>query len=222
MNKDVVYRMYLPNKYWIFKGEHEFRINERDEELLLGKYDNYTFPIVYKESGACRYYYDINEEDKKLFRLTHFMKTDHGGRNFAVSDEVIELLLKNNITGWKTYPVEVYTQEDELIRGFNGFTITGRCGAVKPSLCEEVIIPPTYKGGPSVPGYKGDPLDLDTWDGSDIFILEHTVYKYATAKVRNVLSKLKNSNVAFEDIAERLIPQKDAIWKPPMGVVINE
>lgn len=45
MNKDVVYRMYLPNKYWIFKGEHEFRINERDEELLLGKYDNYTFPI---------------------------------------------------------------------------------------------------------------------------------------------------------------------------------
>jgi len=40
--------------------------------------------------------------------------------------------------------------------------------------------------------------------------------------VKNVLSKLKNSNVAFEDIAERLIPQKDAIWKAPMGVVINE
>ena len=175
MEKDFIYKLYLPNKYWIFEGEHEFNINERDERLLLGDYAHYTFPIKYKEALGCRCYYDINDEEKKYFLLTHFMKTNHGGRNFAVSDEVIELLLKNNITGWKTYPVEVYTQEDELIRGFNGFTITGRCGAVKPSLCEEVVIPPTYKGGPSVPGYKGDPLDLDTWDGV-IFLYLNTLF----------------------------------------------
>ena len=222
MEKDFIYKLYLPNKYWIFEGEHEFNINERDERLLLGDYAHYTFPIKYKEALGCRCYYDINDEEKKYFLLTHFMKTNHGGRNFAVSDEVIELLLKNNITGWKTYPVEVYTQEDELIRGFNGFTITGRCGAVKPSLCEEVVIPPTYKGGPSVPGYKGDPLDLDTWDGSDIFILEHTVYKYASQKAKKVLELLEEDCLWFVDIAKRPIIKKDAIWKAPMGVVINE
>ena len=78
MKSNEVYRLYLPNRYWIFKGEHEFKVNERDEELLLGKYDNYTFPIVYKEAGGCRY----------------FMKTNHGGRNFAVSDEVVDIFIK--------------------------------------------------------------------------------------------------------------------------------
>ncbi len=82
--------------------------------------------------------------------------------------------------------------------------------------------PPAYKGGPSVPGYKGDPLDLESWDGSDIFILEHTCYKYVTEKVQKTLSKLTYSNVAFVDIAERLIPQKDAIWEAPMGVKVVE
>ena len=220
MDKGLFYWMYLPNKFTIFEAEHTFEVGQRDEELLLGKYDGYSFPIVYKEAFACRYYRDA--KDNKLFLLTHFVKTNHGGRNIIVSDEVIDLLQKNNITGWKTYPVEVYTQEGILLKGLNGFTITGRCGAVKPSLCEEVTIPPAYKGGPSVPGYKGDPLDLDAWDGSDLFILEHTCYKYATEKARKVLSKLTYSNVAFVDIAERLIPQKDAIWKAPMGVNITE
>ena len=94
MKSNEVYRLYLPNRYWIFKGEHEFKVNERDEELLLGKYDNYTFPIVYKEARGCRYYYDKNDENRKLFLLTHFMKTNHGGRNFAVSDEVVDIFIK--------------------------------------------------------------------------------------------------------------------------------
>ncbi len=190
-----------------------FYESQCDSDLLHGEYENYKFPVIFLSKDS-----EYIKNNKK----TDFLNTGYGGLIYAVSEKVVDVLSSNNITGWKTYPVEVYTQEGELIKGFNGFTITGRCGAVKPSLCEEVIIPPTYKGGPSVPGYKGDPLDLNTWDGSDIFILEHTVYKYATAKVKNVLSKLKNSNVAFEDIAERLIPQKDAIWKAPMGVVINE
>ena len=190
-----------------------FYESQYDGDLLYGEYENYKFPVIFLSEDS---------EYIKNNKRTDFLSTGYADSIFAISEKVVDVLSTNNVTGWKTYPVEVYTQEDELIRGFNGFTITGRCGAVKPSLCEEVIIPPTYKGGPSVPGYKGDPLDLDTWDGSDIFILEHTVYKYATAKVKNVLSKLKNSNVAFEDIAERLIPQKDAIWKAPMGVVINE
>jgi len=49
-----------------------------------------------------------------------------------------------------------------------------------------------------------------------------TCYKYVTEKAQKTLSKLTYSNVAFVDIAERLIPQKDAIWKAPMGVKIVE
>lgn len=175
---------------------------------------------MYKEAFNCRYYRDA--DNNKVFQLTNFVKTNHGGRNIIVFKEVINQLLKNNITGWKTYPIEVYTQEGKMLNELSGLTITGRCGAVKPSLCEEVTIPPAYKGGPSVPGYKGDPIDVDTWDGSDLFILEHTCYKYATEKARKVLSKLTFSNVAFVDIAERLIPQKDAIWKAPMGVKVTK
>lgn len=148
-------------------------------------------------------------------KFADFINADCLDSEIICSDRVIELLLDNNIKGWKTYPVEIYDMKENYVGGYNGFSVIGRCGAIKPSL-SEVFVDYNEKA------LLGFPLDLDTWDGSDIFILEHTVYKYATAKVKNVLSKLKNSNVAFEDIAERLIPQKDAIWKAPMGVVINE
>lgn len=118
--KDKFFKMYLENRYWIFGANTEFPVGHKDEELLLGHYDGYNFPIIYNEMVGVRPFYD----EPSLFQATHFLKTNHGGRNFAVSDEVIELFYDNHITGWKTYPVEVYTLD----------TYSGPRSATKSSL----------------------------------------------------------------------------------------
>lgn len=206
----------------VFECCPSLKKEQRDSDLLLGIYDGYEFPVIYKETNKSRIECRLKERDGEVCGRNHFLKSYYGGRNFVASDEVVDLLMKNNITGWKTYPVEVYSKEGKMVKGYNGFSITGRCGAVKPSLCEEVNIGSGKHNDPRVEGYWGDPLDLDTWDGSDIFILEHTVYKYASQKAKKVLELLEEDCLWFVDIAKRPIIKKDAIWKAPMGVVINE
>lgn len=208
--------MYLPFKYWGYDICLSQTITQRGEKLLLGDYKGFTFPIKYIG------YLDVKSL-QDTYLLFNFHRTNYGGLNFLVTNKVVDMLSSNGITGWKTYPVEVTTRDNVHITGFNGFTITGRCKAVKPSLIEDnIMITPPYKNAPTYPGYKGFPLDLATWDGSDIFILEHTLYKFVTDKVKNIFNSRDFKCVAFEDIAEMTYPQKDAIWKSPMGVIVNK
>ena len=208
--------MYLPNEDYVYNVVLQQSSDQKGEELLIGQYSSFTFPSIYKGN------FDMDSIESKHFYLTHFLKTNYRGRNFAVAQSVVKLLRDNNISGWSTYPVNVYTNDNVLLDDYVGFSIIGRCTSVKPSLTKEVCIYPAYKNGPSYKGYKGFPLDLDTWDGSDIFILEHTLCKFVTARTKNVIEKAHLSNIAFEDIAEMTYPQKDAIWKSPMGVMITE
>lgn len=95
-------------------------------------------------------------------KFADFINADCLDSEIICSDRVIDLLLDNNIKGWKTYPVEIYDMKENYVGGYNGFSVIGRCGAIKPSL-SEVFVDYNEKA------LLGFPLDLDTWDGSDIF-----------------------------------------------------
>ena len=45
---------------------------------------------------------------------------------FCVSSRVIESLLSTSITGWNTYPVEVFGRNNEPLVGYHGLSITGK------------------------------------------------------------------------------------------------
>jgi hypothetical protein len=45
--------------------------------------------------------------------------------------------------------------------------------------------------------YKGFPLDLSTWDGSDMFLLSGTGFFFYTRKVYDIFKKNKVSNVNY-------------------------
>lgn len=167
-----------------------FYESQYDSDLLCGEYENYKFPVIFLSKDS-----EYIKNNKK----TDFLNTGYGGLIYAVSEKVVDVLSSNNITGWKTYPVEVYDRNENYIGGYYGFTITGRCLALKPSLAEPYV--KQYPGGP-YNTYKGHPLNLDYWDGSDIFLLQGTTFQFVSKKVKNIIKKNKLTNICFEDIAE--------------------
>ena len=167
-----------------------FYESQCDSDLLHGEYENYKFPVIFLSKDS-----EYIKNNKK----TDFLNTGYGGLIYAVSEKVVDVLSSNNITGWKTYPVEVYDRNENYIGGYYGFTITGRCLALKPSLAEPYV--KQYPGGP-YNTYKGNPLNLDYWDGSDIFLLQGTTFQFVSKKVKNIIKKNKLTNICLEDIAE--------------------
>ncbi len=110
------------------------------------------------------------------------------GVNKVLSDEIIALLKQNNITGWKTYPVEIRGVK----KSYHGFQVTGRSG--------ELIEP--EKQSDDDFSYTGVKFDPESWDGSDIFFPMGTNLPIITKKLRDILLLQKFSNLEVKHIKE--------------------
>lgn len=164
-------------------------------DLLYGRYNDIEFPLICQQ--------------KKGYggkKFTDFLNT--GYPNFyPISDNVLNLLVENNITGWKTYPIKVYDKFGSEIPGYHGLSITGRCKDVDLSLLNEKVDYQYIKDGPVYQYYKGFPLDLSTWDGSDMFLLSGTAYHFCTRKVYDIFKKNKISNIVYENVMDHIVKE---------------
>lgn len=103
--------------------------------------------------------------------------------NFTVADRIHTALVEAGITGFKSYPILIEGREEQ----YWGIQVTGRAG------------PPIY---PAEKGFTvGLHFDLDKWDGSDMFILPPTMFTIFSQRLRDLLVKLKTTNLALEDTA---------------------
>lgn len=103
--------------------------------------------------------------------------------NFTVADRIHTALVEAGITGFKSYPILIEGREEK----YWGIQVTGRAG------------PPIY---PAEKGFTvGLHFDLDKWDGSDMFILPPTMFTIFSQRLRDLLVKLKTTNLALEDTA---------------------
>ena len=119
-----------------------------------------------------------------------------------VSRRFRDVLERAEFTGWTPYPVKVFDEVGEEIRGYCGLAFTGRSGPVDYSRSQKVWRKPRYKGGPKYQEYVGLFFKEDRWDGTDLFLPENTAHKIITEKVKNALSKLDIPNVGFERLTE--------------------
>lgn len=167
-------------------------------ELLYGKYDNFDFPIIFQQ--------------RKSYggqKITDFLNTGWGGLLTPISDKVLNLLIENNITGWKTYPIRVFDKKGNEIEGYHGFSITGRCKDLDLTLVKERVEYQYRESGPIYHHIKGFPLDISTWDSSDIFILSGTGYSFMSKKVYSIFKKAKVSNIEYIKVSEYVIMGED-------------
>jgi hypothetical protein len=116
-------------------------------------------------------------------------------------NRLFELLTRERITGFDSIPAAI-SFKDKVIDDYSCLIVTGR-----------VLVEDYYKGeiidkGPIVPGgssviiKKGIYFDENSWDHSDIFLLEETLYVIVTQKVKDLIDKLNLTNILLTDIAE--------------------
>ncbi|MEN2402536.1 hypothetical protein GKZ90_0022285 [Flavobacterium sp. MC2016-06] len=148
------------------------RIDAKVKYEIFGSFDD---PSFLKENNVFKV-----DEGKVFFDLIGYQDP----WNFAISERFKNILEKNNITGWDCYPIII---EDTDLKYF-GFQITGKAG----------IISEYDEDGDRV--YGSIKVDLETWDGSDIFCLGDTAIKVISSKLFELIKSSKITNVEFDDL----------------------
>lgn len=117
----------------------------------------------------------------------------------CISEQTIALLTEESLTGWATYPVEVYDRDGQKLPNYAGLAITGRGGQAKPEMSSLEVIQPPWKDS-TIEVYRGFYFDPDAWDGADIFLVSGGTV--VTDKVRKAFKKAKVNNVRFTNLTE--------------------
>jgi hypothetical protein len=129
---------------------------------------------------------------------------DHIGTTWAllhlVSDRFIRAL--DGFSGWRTYPVEVYDTGGDLIAGYQGLAVSGRCGPIDDELSPVMVLPPPVPQGAAMPHRIGIRFWPETWDGSDVFMPENTGWVLVTQEVRDALTAAKITGIELDRITE--------------------
>ncbi len=117
------------------------------------------------------------------------------GTMVIVSDSLIQLLRSHGFTGWSLYEVSVHDKQGQLLPGYSGLAITGRCGKIDYSRTIKV---PRIRPAGIFPVGKGLFFDPESWDGSDLFMpAEHVGYKFMVGEVKKAFERAKIRNVHF-------------------------
>lgn len=154
-------------------------------KLLQGNYSCLTFPLLYKQKYGKRFNDILGTGYTTLFLISLRMK---------------ELMEKNNLTGWKTFPIILHDKKKNIIEGYFGFSITGKCGPIdynKSCISEGV-----YPSMPKVKYYNKLFIDLNTWDGSDFFMPEGYYSIIATKKAADVLANSDLTNLRITNFLD--------------------
>lgn len=120
---------------------------------------------------------------------------------YLITERFFELLEKEGFTGWGSYPVKISGKNDELVKGYRGLSIHGKCGVPDNSRRER--IEKINPRGEIYYRWKGFYFDLSTWDGSDFFCPEGSTFKIVTKRVKDSIEKAKFTAIEFEQITER-------------------
>lgn len=154
--------------------------------LLMGDSVANNSPVVFKQ-----------EQGYKLYDVL-----DTGWPSlYLISDKIKIFLEENELTGWAIFPVKLYDKKQHEVEGYNGLSITGRCGPVDYSK-SAIIKKSMIEGGPISNYYKGLYIGLDDWDGSDFFMPKGLFVPIVTKKVMQKMNKAKLTNIRFENLAE--------------------
>jgi hypothetical protein len=119
----------------------------------------------------------------------------------CISARTVEILEEHKVTGWATYPVEVYGKNGEAILGYYGFSVTGgECRRDRSR--SQIITKQAVVGGKPYEVYKGLYFYEEDWDGSDIFIVQKFGGIVITENVFKIFKKARITNVKLTPLQE--------------------
>jgi hypothetical protein len=113
---------------------------------------------------------------------------------YLISEGFRSTLVENGFSGWNTYPVQAFDQDNHELSGYYGWSVTGKCGEVDSAKSTEADIVPKGCTQP-IPMLKGLMFDPESWDGSDLFLSPRLGYKFCTTRVAAALRQKGLTNV---------------------------
>ena len=120
----------------------------------------------------------------------------------VVSSRLVGVLRAIGATGWSTYPVDASDRNGAPLDGYAGLAITGRVGALDRTRSEIIQKPAPTPTGTAYAMLKGLYFDEGTWDGSDIFLVEDTLYIVVSERVKRALERARITNVRFTRLTD--------------------
>ncbi len=115
------------------------------------------------------------------------------GTAMIIADSVVQMLRAHGFTGWGLYELTVQDKEGQVVPGYSGLAVPGRCGNLEQSMSVQV---PRILPGRVSSVWKGLLFEPSTWDGSDffmpaqdfgfIFVVEAVKQAFEKAKIRDV------------------------------------
>ena len=163
----------------IVNGDYSWR---RDLHRLLawGEYpEELEFPVVFHHSES---------RDWRDLVHMHYHK-----EVFLISERVEKILIDNSITGWESYPIIIFDKKGKEIKGYTGFSVTGRGGYFYGAF--------TPKWEIMCDHHLRKRWDVSQWDGSDLFRI-HPNYMITTAKVRDLFIANRIRGAKFTPFSE--------------------
>jgi hypothetical protein len=127
---------------------------------------------------------------------------------FCISERIVTCFKENGITGWQTYPVEVFGRKGEALPGYHGFSIVG-AECRRDRSRSKIVTRQAVPGGMPFEVYQGLFFHQEDWDGSDIFTISGFGGKVMTEKVCHILKKIKATNLGLIPLAEVEIDVND-------------
>lgn len=156
-------------------------------KLIKGDYDKIDFPVAFKQEYGTK--------------LCDILDTGSAGF-FLISERMKEILENNQLTGWKTFPIQLYDKKGNKITNYHGFSVVGRSGPTNYKN-SEIIELQMVTNGPLCKYYKG--VSFDSWDGSDFFTPEGSYQTFITKKAADILKNNKVTNMRLENLADRQV-----------------
>jgi hypothetical protein len=120
---------------------------------------------------------------------------------FCISTRLAVLLQENGITGWTTYPVELFDRKGGRLDDYYGLAVTGSECDFDPNRSKIVAKPPPVPQGRGYQVHKGLYFDESQWDGSDMFWVRN-VDIVVTDRVFRLLKQHKIMNVRLTPLDE--------------------
>lgn len=130
--------------------------------------------------------------------LYDVLNSGYAGLNL-VSVKVIELLKSNNISGWNAIPAIIRRFEQEK---YYVLSVSGKCKHIDYSKSELFFKKPYTSTGRAIKAKRGLFFDLESWDGSEIFSPEESMFTFVTKEVMQLFKRNKVTNVHFENVTK--------------------
>lgn len=123
-----------------------------------------------------------------------------------VSSRFIDFLSAGHFSGWTSHPVLLRLDDGSTCSGFHFLSVLGRCSRRNLSIPRPVPVEwvnPKRKSR-SI-GFKGFPLDISAWDGSDIFLDGDSTHVFVSARLAEAMQREDFHRIFYRNAADCLI-----------------